>query len=247
MPEKGNKPEQTPPAFHPADVYLPLWHIHLEGDWSRHEKYRILNIFQRLSVLSGGISIPQLFNHQSTILNHSGRPGRVGRTRGGDIFLDDDWTDWTFAHELGHRWNNAWNRRPEKRLRKVVGAGKLEWLKKCLRHVEKWLEKALRRLGFKSRLDWRGLWYHPGEAPPPCGVDRNFNASEDLAESFAAIIFQEDVRRRARRAIERIGVIGKRWDWPSLFQHFLLTPRGQFVMALLRKLPAEKEGSQEPE
>ena len=239
------KQKSEPADFHPADAIFQLWQVRFEGNWSRHEKYRILNILQRLVDRSGKKSIPKIFNSQAITLHRSSRPGRVGRTRGGDIFLDNDWTDWTFAHELGHRWNNAWNRRPEKRLRKSIGAGKLEWLKRGLRQVEKVLEKALRRLGINRHLDWRALWYHPGKAPPPCGVDRNFNPSEDLAESFAATIFQQDARIRARRAAERIGRLGKKWDWPAQFHQFSLTPRGQSMLELLSSLSAKEEHAQE--
>jgi len=241
MPDPGKKPQATPKPAHYANGMLALWQIRLEGDWSRHETYRILNVFQRLSEQSGGKSILEIFNGQSTTLHRSGRPGRVGRTRGQEIFLDEDWTDWTFAHELGHRWNNAWDRQPEKRLQRMVGAGRNEWLRKVTRRLIISTEKALNRLGITARLDWRALWYHPGEAPPPCGVDRNFNASEDLAESFAAMILQEDAQKRARRAVERMGEDGKRWDWPSQFQNYPATPRGQSVALLLKNLPAAKE------
>ncbi|MFW5713405.1 MAG: hypothetical protein ACOCYU_01910 [Brevefilum sp.] len=245
MPVADKKQNPTSLSSHPADTLLPHWQVSLEGEWSRHEKYRILNVFQRISQQSGRKPIPEIFNHKSTAIHHSGRAGRVGRTRGGDIFLDDSWTDWTFAHELGHRWNNAWNRMPEKRLRRIIGAGKVEWLKKGLRQFEKWLELALKSLGFKSRLDWRALWYSPGKAPPPCGVDRNFNASEDLAESFAAIIFQKDALNRARRAAERIGSLDESWNWPSMYPDFIATPRGQSLKTLLNHLSPKENNPQQ--
>jgi hypothetical protein len=224
------------------ETRLSQWNVLLDGDWSRQEVDRIANVFQRISEGAGGKPISTLFNGQTTFLQHSGRPGRVGRTRGAYIYLDKDWTDWTFAHELGHRWNNAWNRQPERLLRQTVGAGKLEWLKMGLRRFEKWLEKLLRRLGFNGRLDWRALWYHPGDAPPPCGVDRNFNASEDLAESFAGIIFQDDAQNRAQQASERMGHLGERWNWPLKFAKFSATPRGQSTIHLLNTLTAKEKG-----
>ena len=239
MPDAVNPSQNTPDSAQYADSQLTRWGIHLEGAWTRHEKYRILNVFQRLSRNAGGKSIPLLFNQQATTLRHSGRPGRVGRTRGSEILLDEHWTDWTLAHELGHRWNNAWRRQPEKRLQRMVGAGRWEWLRKGLRGGVKWAEKALKKVGLEARLDWQPLWYHPGQAAPPCGVDRNFNASEDLAESFAAAIFGEDAQKRARRAVERSGEVGKKWDWPSQFQSYAATPRGQAMASLLAKLIAE--------
>ena len=214
---------------------LRAWGVLLEGDWTPEEVTRILAVFQRLSDLAEDRDVIELFNHQPTVFHHSGRPGRVGRTRGHDIFLDNDWTDWTLAHELGHRWNNAWNRQPEQRLRRAVQAGKFEWLKHSLRLLTKWLESRLRDLGIKSRLDWQALWYKPGKSPPPCGLDRNFNASEDLAESFAGIIFPAQIKERAKRAAARLNKSRTDWDWGQKVASFTETARGETVLKTLRK------------
>jgi len=214
---------------------LRAWGVLLEGEWTPEEETRILAVFQRLSDLAEDRHVIELFNHQPTTFHHSGRPGRVGRTRGSDIFLDNDWTDWTLAHELGHRWNNAWDRQPEQRLRRAVQAGKFEWLKRNLRLLTKWLERRLKDLGIKSRLDWQALWYKPGKSPPPCGVDRNFNASEDLAESFAGIIFPELIKERAKKAAARLNKSMTDWDWGQKVASFTATPRGETVLKTLRK------------
>ncbi len=155
------------------------WGIELIGEWSTDEINRIHGVFQKLADLGGGPSLRNLFNDQKTILYHSDRSGKVGRTKGGEIFLDSSWTNWTLAHELGHRWNNAWARQPEENLRTALGAGKFEWIKRQLRRFEKWLTRVLRSWGGKTKIDWKALWYNPGGGAPPCGVDRNFNSSED--------------------------------------------------------------------
>jgi len=240
-----SREKPNPSGALPQELQLSRWKVQLDGEWSQQEVARLYQVFQRLSQESGGRAIPVLFNGQITVLHHSSRPGRVGRTQGADIYLDNDWTDWTFAHELGHRWNNAWRRQPERLLRQTVRAGTFEWFKRGLRRFEKWLERILKRLGFNGRLDWRALWYHPGNALPPCGVDRNFNASEDLAESFAATIFQKDAQKRARNAFERIGQFADRWNWPKHFPQFSATPRGQSIKLLFNQLP-EEEGPREP-
>lgn len=241
MQKSGSKQKSTVPKPLAGKAQLSLWKVELDGDWSRGEIDRIIKILNRLIAEADGKSISELLNNQQTTLHHSGRPGRVGHTRGADVYLDKDWTDWTLAHELGHRWNNAWKRQPEKRLRKTLRAGRLEWLMKGLRRFEKWLERALKPLEFKGHLDWHKLWYQPGDAPPPCGVDRNFNASEDLAESFAAIIFQENAQNRSRRAVKRLGAHGQKWNWPAQFLKFSETPRGQVMLRLLKNLVAEEE------
>ncbi len=202
--------------------------VTLEGDWTADEARRILAVFERLEALSDSDSAA-LFNGQPTVLQHSGRPGRVGRTLGGRVILDADWTDWTLAHELGHRWNNAWGRAPEQDLRTALRAGRLEWLKRPLRWFEKGLERLLRKLGIKARLDWPALWYHPGDAPPPCGSDRNFNSSEDLAECFASFVFPEDSKSRAKNAAKKPVKPAAHWDWGRQHTGFIQTPRGQFL------------------
>ena len=217
------------------------WGIHLEGDWTLIEVERILRTFQKLAAHTNLEFVQRMFNNQPTLLHHSGWSGKVGRTRGEEIFLDDGWTDWTFAHELGHRWNNAWNRLPEQILRLTTNAGSWESLKRILRRFEKWLEGTLKRFNFKGRIDWPRLWYTPGNAPPPCGVDRNFNASEDLAESFASILFPLEARDRAKKAaIRKVKFTGK-WDWWTEFEDFLKTPRGKTTLQTIKDLiPKEK-------
>lgn len=217
------------------------WGIQFEGEWDVKEIQRVLNIFQSLIKLADAQSVLEIFNQQPTILHHSNRPGKVGRTRNCDIFLDEHWTDWTLAHELGHRWNNAWNRHPEAFLRRAVSAGRWEGIKHVLRRVEKRLGEIFKKLGVKSKFDWKALWYHTGEAPPPCGVDRNFNASEDLAESFASVIFPEDAKIRASNAAKRLAMKMNNWDWGSRFNHFEETPRGVIIRSILNGLSTTKE------
>ena len=207
--------------------------IAFEGDWTEGEQERILTVFERIEALAQQ-GTRGIFNGQTTTFRKSGRPGRAGRTLGGTVELDGDWTDWTLAHELGHRWNNAWQRTPERDLRASLGAGGWEWLKRPLRRFEKSLERFLKKLGVTKRLDWRALWYHAGQAAPPCGADRNFNASEDLAESFAASIFPQDAKERAAKASKRLAKAD--WDWGEQKGEFNRTQRGEFVQRRMRSI-----------
>lgn len=222
------------------------WNIQLEGDWTHAEIERVLRIFENLAAYVNIDFLTKMFNNQPTFLHHSGRPGKAGRTKGGEIYLDDDWTDWTFAHELGHRWNNAWNRLPEQILRLATNAGRFEWIKGTLRRFEKWLECTLKRFNLKGRFDWHKLWYTPGNAPPPCGVDRNFNASEDLAESFASMVFPLEAKDRASKAADRMIKISGKWDWGNQFEDFLETPRGKTVLQMLKTLLPKEQYLNEP-
>jgi hypothetical protein len=210
------------------------WGIELIGEWSTEEIECIHHVFKKLAILGGGSSLLNLFNGQKTILYHSDRPGKVGRTKGGEIYLDNEWTNWTLAHELGHRWNNAWARQPEKNLRTTLKAGKLEWIKRHLRRFEKWLNRVIQSWGSKTRIDWKALWYNPGGGAPPCGVDRNFNSSEDLAESFAATIFPEDAKQRAVKASKKLANRFQNWDWGNNFDIFHHTPRGTTTLQMIK-------------
>lgn len=225
----------------PLPEQLADWQVQLEGQWTEEEIQRIHGIFQKLVRLTGDEGIERLFNNEVTILHRSGRPGIVGRTKGAHIYLDNEWTDWTMAHELGHRWNNAWKKEPERFLRKTLQAGRLEWLKNLLRRLEKWLNSMMQSLGGKQRLDWKALWYNPGGAPPPCGVDRNFNSSEDLAESFAASIFPEDAKQRANKAAKRLADLGDEWDWGQNFDIFHATPRGKVTLLMIQNRLSQQE------
>ena len=207
--------------------------IAFEGDWTDGEQERILTVLERIEALAHR-DLPKVLNGQSTTFRKSGRPGRAGRTLGGLVELDADWTDWTLAHELGHRWNNAWQRTPERDLRTSLGAGGWEWLKRPLRRFEKSLEHLLKKIGVTARLDWQALWYHPGQAAPPCGADRNFNASEDLAESFAASVFPQEAKERAAKASQRLAKAG--WDWGEQKGDFDRTKRGEFLQRRMRAI-----------
>jgi hypothetical protein len=224
------------PPLQPKDQ-LSRWGATCIGDWTAEENRRIRDVFLRLAVLTGGEeNLNAVFNEQTTSIHHSGRPGTAGFTRGDAVYLNNAWSDWTLAHELGHRWNNAWGRKPQQALQRVLRAGHGEWLKAPLRRFQKRLEGFLKkRLRFEGRLDWRALWYDPGNAPPPCGVDRNFNASEDLAECFAAALFPEDARSRAHRAAKKPVKHAKDWDWGRESPEFGQTERGKQTLHLLLK------------
>ncbi|MBG0787329.1 MAG: hypothetical protein H0S79_19740 [Anaerolineaceae bacterium] len=204
----------------------------LEGDWTEAEAQRILAVYKRIEALAGR-NLTGVFNGQETTFRHSARTGRAGRTIGGTVELDAEWTDWTLAHELGHRWNNAWQRSPERDLRTRLQAGRMEWLKRPLRRLEKWLERSL---GLKKRLDWQALWYHTGNAAPPCGSDRNFNASEDLAECFAASVLPEAAKERAAKAAKRLEKSKQDWDWGKAHSKFGDTPRGLALISQMREI-----------
>lgn len=116
-------------------------------------------------------------------------------------------TPWTVTHELAHSLDSAHGWRLSKLMQKHTGSG--------------FLNKPLHF----ARPGWKLFWYRVGSPPPPCGVDKNFNALEDFAETVTAYIFPEEAHRRAAAR----GYPYEKWG----YGHFHTTPRGKFFSDLL--------------
>lgn len=116
-------------------------------------------------------------------------------------------TPWTVTHELAHSLDSAHGWRLSKQMQKHTGSGFL-----CQPLHD-------------ARPTWKLFWYRVGSPPPPCGVDKNFNALEDFAETVTACIFPEEAHRRAAAR----GYPYEKWG----YGHFHSTPRGKFFSDLL--------------
>lgn len=130
-----------------------------------------------------------------------------GLTSRGLIRLNPDgMTEWTVVHELAHAWDAANGWKLSEQMSKATGSFfPSRWLH--MRHPKD-----------------PAYWYHVGSPPAPCGIDKNFNAKEDFAESVTAYLFPEEAHRRAeirKAAYEEKG-----------FTHFHETPRGKYIKAL---------------
>jgi hypothetical protein len=116
-------------------------------------------------------------------------------------------TEWTVTHELAHSLDSAHGWRLSRMMRERTGSG---YPFKILHHL---------------RPTWKLFWYRVGSPPPPCGIDKNFNALEDFAETVTAYIFPEEAHQRA----EARGHPYEKWG----YGHFHFTPRGNFIASLL--------------
>jgi len=96
-------PQNQSPITQLASQRLAEWQIELLGEWSSDEVNRIHSIFETLTNNARTNHLPELLSGLPTTLQHSGCVGTVGRTRGNTILLDDAWSNWTLAHEIGHR------------------------------------------------------------------------------------------------------------------------------------------------
>ncbi len=133
----------------------------------------------------------------------------LGLTSKGLVRLNPKYiTEWTVVHELAHAWDAANNWLISDLLRRDTHSGfRFHWL----------------HLRYRER---KQFWYHIGSPPAPCGVDKNFNAKEDFAESVTAYLFPDEARRRASKR-------GFSYEFNG-FIHFHDTPRGKFIHSLFR-------------
>jgi hypothetical protein len=123
-------------------------------------------------------------------------------------------TKWTIVHELAHAWDFSTGRALSRELKK---------------RTHSWVNPLGMLKGIlKNRFTDRELfWYHAGSAPPPCGIDKNFNAMEDFAESVTAYLYPEEASLKALRRKKPYNKYG--------YSHFHETPRGQFIREVIAR------------
>ena len=133
----------------------------------------------------------------------------LGLTSKGLVRLNPKYlTEWTIIHELAHAWDAGNNWLISDILRRETHSGfRSRWLHSIYPNRKQFL-------------------YHVGSPPAPCGIDKNFTAKEDFAESLTAYLFPDEARCRASRR-------GYSYEFNG-FIHFHDTPRGQFIHSLLR-------------
>ncbi len=116
-------------------------------------------------------------------------------------------TPWTVVHEFGHAWDFGYNLRLSNQMRIFTQS----WGPIPVLH-ELFPNKEL-------------FWYRPGQMPPPCGKDRNFNRLEDFAEAVTAYVFPEDAKQRAASRGMGYHLYG--------YDNYFATPRGRFIHNLI--------------
>jgi RHS repeat-associated protein len=183
------------------------------GAWTIDELETVLQAVTDLSTAMGGAQ-----NFRDTLEGvriHRKDMNNPGEANANDVWLSTTtWNDtdpWSVVHELGHAWDAAHGWQSSKDMQSAIGAG----FAHPIRH-------ALDRSN-------PAHWYDPGDGPPPCGIDGNFNRKEDFAEAVAAYVDPQEAQRRANRR-----------NWPYTnpargynYADFYATPRGQHIQALM--------------
>jgi RHS repeat-associated protein len=187
------------------------------GNWTIEELRTVLQAVKDLAQAMGGA---KAFRHELggvRIMRAAMKKG--GRGMPHLVLLDvDGFKRWTVLHELGHAWDAAHGWQLSKQMQREMGAG-------FSRPLLRWLH-----------YNDPAYWYDPGKGPPPCGVDENFNAKEDFAESVAAWVDPAQGWISAHSA----SLHGPRWQkWPYkdptrgyAYTGFREIPRGQFMGSL---------------
>jgi hypothetical protein len=174
----------------------------LDGEWQERELHLLDEVVQRFreAAVFNPWPYPVTIQLAKTGINCL----RDGKTT---CLNANSLTTWTIAHELAHGWDASTGWGLSRRMRKETCSG--------------FLFPRLHLL----RPPWKFFWYHVGSPPPPCGVDKHFNAIEDFAESVTAFLYPEEA---AKRAVER-GYSYEQWG----YNHFHETPRGKFIRELM--------------
>jgi RHS repeat-associated protein len=198
------------PVMHPAPGEPTAHVIWEEGMWQLAE---LELLFEAVSDLASAMGGAEHFREnlrgvwvERAVMRYAGLGAahRIVLNAGG-------FTKWTVVHELAHAWDAVRGWRLSKEMQEAMGAG---------------FAHPIRHFFNPGNPAW---WYDPGQGPPPCGIDANFNEKEDFAEAVTAYVYPD---RASQWAAER--------GWPYTdpgrgyaYASFLETPRGQFIAALL--------------
>lgn len=176
----------------------------LTGNWQERELTLLEQVFDRFN--ASGVFNPWPYSVNIT-LEPTG--GNCLLANGTTCLNSNGLTTWTIAHELAHGWDAAHGWQLSKRMRKATHSG---FLSNFIHY---------------SFPKWKVFWYRVGSPPPPCGIDKNFNAVEDFAESVTAYLYTDEAKQRAKQR----GWAYENWG----YTHFHETPRGKFIQPLMEE------------
>jgi RHS repeat-associated protein len=180
------------------------------GLWTLNELRMVLDAVTDLAISMGGSDNFKSYLGGVLITQKVMKHGGLGTAH--KVTLNaSNFSKWTVVHELAHAWDgvNSWNLSDN--MQHDLGAG----FRHPIRH-------------FLNDNDPR-YWYDPGNGPPPCGIDGNFNAKEDFAESVTAYTYLAEALAKASSGNYPYNDSGRGYSY-SGFQN---TPRGQYIQALM--------------
>lgn len=186
----------------------------MKGLWTISELETVLNAVMDLATALGGADNFKDKIGEITVTQKKIKEG--GLYSGGWITMNEKgFSTWTVVHELAHAWdaNKGWSL--SKNMRDDLGAG---------------FDNPLLHFFFPDDDEY---WYDPGQGPPPCGIDRNFNEKEDFAESVTAYIYPAEAEKKANASNYPYNDPARGYNHTS----FLDTPRGQNIKALMVSSP----------
>jgi RHS repeat-associated protein len=182
-----------------------------EGDWTIDELKTLESGVTKLADTMGGAdkvisNIGGLTVEQGYLLMARGKTMRH-RIRFTDSPISID--EWTVVHELAHAWDANFSWRLSKEMKEYVGG--------------KWL------LFPKAPPGGIRYRYDPSEWPPPAGININFDAKEDFAESVTAFVYPGKATDKAARPPEYGGVPYGDYGYDNYYE----TARAVYIAELL--------------
>jgi hypothetical protein len=203
----GWHPVPHPAPGEPGQVWI-------EGAWELSEMETVLLAVRALAGAMGGSE--RFRENLGGVRIARQEMQHAGLARAHRVWLNAaGFSQWTVVHELGHAWDAAQGWRLSREMQRAMGAG---------------FAHPIRHFFDRDNPDY---WYDPGQGPPPCGVDENFNRKEDFAEAVTAYIYSDEAQWRAS---------SRGWPYHDPqrgydYAHFHDTPRGQYISALMVARP----------
>jgi RHS repeat-associated protein len=184
------------------------------GLWTLAELQTVLDSVQDLANAMGGTDNFKTNLGGVTVSQKSMKYGGVGKAH--DVTMNaNGFSKWAVVHELVHAWDgaNGWDLSED--MKSSLGAG---------------FDHPILHFLFPNN---RSYWYDPGQGPPPAGLDANFNAREDFAESVTAFVYPGEASNTASNRGWPYNDSSRGYSYSS----FLYTPRGQYIYALMVSSP----------
>lgn len=185
-----------------------------DGLWTLSELQTVLDSVRDLAKALGGISAFQselggvMISQKDMKYGGLGEAHKVTLSAGG-------FSMWTVVHELAHAWDGANGWKLSSDMSSSLGAG---------------FDHPILHFLFPNDPAY---WYDPGQGPPPCGVDANFNSKEDFAEAVTAYTYPSGASAKAT---------ANGWPYQDAargysYSSYIDTPRGQYIKALIVSNP----------
>jgi hypothetical protein len=187
-----------------------------DGEWTLSELTLVLTGVQDMANVMGGAD--KFKTQLGGVTIYQRQIDTDGKGDAHWVILNKSFGKWTVVHELAHAWDAAHGWRLSQDMKNAMHAG----------YKDIWSQIA----HFFDPMN-PDNWYGPGDGPPPCGTDQNFNAVEDFAESVTALVYPVEAKINADKSKFPYDDKVRGYNYAD----YASTPRGTYIIALMIHLP----------